>query len=120
MPQHDRHRIAQHAFNHFEIGMAQPDRLDAHQHVIGLEFLRFNRLDDERSFRRMQHRRLVLKPHLQCPRSVRPRLLPLDCNQRRVDIRRIHLPVVAKIGNDGCHEGLDQCFRLRGVVKMIS
>jgi hypothetical protein len=29
VPQHDQHRIAQRAFDHFEIGMAKSDRLDA-------------------------------------------------------------------------------------------
>ena len=32
--EHDRHRIAQRALDDLEIGVAQPGRLDPHQHVV--------------------------------------------------------------------------------------
>ena len=35
--EHDRHRVAQRAFDDFEVGVAEPGRLDPHQHVAGLE-----------------------------------------------------------------------------------
>src|SRR6201999_207022 len=63
MTEQDRHRIAQAAFDHLEIGMAKPHSLDADEDILGRRFACLDRLDDERRFRRVQHGRLVLEPH---------------------------------------------------------
>ena len=48
MAQHDRHGIDELTFDHFEIGVAESGSRNAHQHVVGLQIDRFDRLDRER------------------------------------------------------------------------
>ena len=46
--QHDRQRIGKRALDHFEIGVTEAARADAHQHIAGAERCHLQRLDGER------------------------------------------------------------------------
>src|SRR5262249_27033694 len=63
MAEHDRHRIAQRAVDHFEIGVAKTRGAHAHQHVRWGERRGGDRLDLQRALRALQHSRLVVKGH---------------------------------------------------------
>src|SRR6266851_1966344 len=63
MAEHDRHGIAQRPGDDFEIGVAEPGRLDPHQHVAAAKPACDHRLDRHRRPDAMQHRRAVFDRH---------------------------------------------------------
>src|SRR5262252_930388 len=63
MAEHDRHRIAQRAVDHFEIGVAKPRGTHAHQHVRWGERRGSEHLDLQRAVRAVQHGRPVVEGH---------------------------------------------------------
>ncbi len=54
--QHDRQRIGERALDHLQVGVAEPARVQADQHVVGAEGPERHALDDERSADLVQDR----------------------------------------------------------------
>src|SRR5215467_6593943 len=63
MTEHDRHRIAQRAVDHFEVGVTKPRGVHAHQHVRWRDRRGGDRLDLQRAVRTMQHGRPGVEGH---------------------------------------------------------
>src|SRR5262245_33574787 len=60
MAEHDWHRIAQRAVDHFEVGVTKPRGAHAHQHVRWCDRRGSDRLDLQRTVRAVQHGRPVV------------------------------------------------------------
>ncbi len=92
VPEHDRHREAQRSLDHFEVGVAQAGGANPHQHIVGFQRMRGDGLDRQRRARLTQHRGAVLKRHL-------GDRLAGQRSHGQIDVGRVHLPLIAEIGD---------------------